>query len=186
MQYELFGIEFEWDDGKAKASELKHGLAFEEAAWTIIEPATAFFDDPDHSAEELRQIAVGFSDRNRVLFVSFTASLCKSSVPERQLPMSNDSSRNASAGESDRDDMRQEYDLNRLAFREQGALFREITARQGYVHLDEEVRAVFKTDRAVNEALRTMMRLSPALRATLEDDGKPKLAPANVVVNDQQ
>lgn len=82
--------------------------------------------------------------------------------------------------------MRQEYDLNRLAFREQGAVFREITARQGYVHLDEEVRAVFKTDRAVNEALRTMMRLSPALRATLEDDGKPKLAPANVVVNDQQ
>lgn len=72
MQYELFGIEFEWDDRKAEENELKHAVAFEEAAWTIIEPATAFFDDPDHSAAELRQIAVGFSNRNRVLFVSFT------------------------------------------------------------------------------------------------------------------
>lgn len=100
--------------------------------------------------------------------------------------MSNDSSRNASVGEPDRDDLRTEYDLDRLAFRDQGTLFREITGRRGYVLLDEEVRAVFKTDRAVNEALRTMMRLSPALRATLEDDGKPKLAPANVAVNDQR
>jgi uncharacterized DUF497 family protein len=72
MRYELFGIAFEWDDLKAQENEQKHGVTFEEAAWTMIEPATAFFDDPDHSGQELRQIAVGFSDRNRVVFVSFT------------------------------------------------------------------------------------------------------------------
>jgi hypothetical protein len=99
--------------------------------------------------------------------------------------MSSDSSPNVSPSKSGAPDLRPEYDLDRLTFREQGTLFREITARQGYVHLDEEVRAVFNTDLAVNEALRTMIRLSPALRATLEDDATPKLAPANVRVDHQ-
>ena len=100
--------------------------------------------------------------------------------------MNNANSQNASLDDADQDDLQPEYDLDRLTLRDQGTLFHEITSRQGYVHLDDEVRKVFQTDRAVNEALRTMIRLSPALQGTLEEGGKPKLAPANVPVPNNQ
>lgn len=57
-------MEFEWDEAKAEANLRKHGVSFPEAA-------TAFAD-PDHSDEEVREILVGHSERNRLLVVSFT------------------------------------------------------------------------------------------------------------------
>jgi uncharacterized DUF497 family protein len=63
---------FEWDEGKARRNETKHGVSFREAA-------TAFFDEdrierPDlaHSAAERRTICLGRSDRGRVLCIVFT------------------------------------------------------------------------------------------------------------------
>jgi uncharacterized DUF497 family protein len=35
-------------------------------------PLAAIFPDPDHSQDEVREIIVGHSNRNRVLLVSFT------------------------------------------------------------------------------------------------------------------
>jgi uncharacterized protein len=63
---------FEWDEAKAEANRQKHGVAFEEAATFFANPLAAVFDDPDHSQDEVREIIVGHSDRNRVLIVSFT------------------------------------------------------------------------------------------------------------------
>ncbi len=63
---------FEWDEEKALANQQKHGVSFEEAATVFANPLAAIFDDPDHSQDELREIVVGHSDRNRVLIVSFT------------------------------------------------------------------------------------------------------------------
>ncbi len=63
---------FEWDEAKALANQQKHGVSFEEAATVFANPLAAIFDDPDHSQDELREIIVGHSDRNRVLIVSFT------------------------------------------------------------------------------------------------------------------
>lgn len=57
---------------KALANQQKHGVSFEEAATVFANPLAAIFDDPDHSQDELREIVVGHSDRNRVLIVSFT------------------------------------------------------------------------------------------------------------------
>ena len=36
------------------------------------DPLAAIFPDPDHSADEVREIVVGQSERNRLLVVSFT------------------------------------------------------------------------------------------------------------------
>ena len=63
---------FEWDEAKALANQQKHGVSFEEAATVFANPLAAIFDDPDHSQDELREIIVGHSDRNRVSIVSFT------------------------------------------------------------------------------------------------------------------
>lgn len=65
-------MEFEWDDGKAAANERKHGVSFPEAATAFADPLAALFPDPDHSDGEEREILVGYSERGRLLIVSFT------------------------------------------------------------------------------------------------------------------
>jgi len=65
-------MEFEWDDLKAIVNEQKHGVSFSEAATAFTDPLAAIFSDPDHSEEEAREILVGYSEKNRVLVISFT------------------------------------------------------------------------------------------------------------------
>ena len=65
-------MEFEWDDAKAAGNEQKHGVSFPEAATACADPLAAIFPDPDHSDEEVREILVGYSERGRLLIVSFT------------------------------------------------------------------------------------------------------------------
>lgn len=65
-------MEFEWDDDKAVANERKHGVTFAEAASAFTDPLAAVFPDPDHSLDEERELLVGWSERGRLLIVSFT------------------------------------------------------------------------------------------------------------------
>jgi uncharacterized DUF497 family protein len=65
-------MEFEWDEGKAASNNKKHGVTFEEAATVFGDPLAAIFDDEAHSKDEQREIIVGYSDKNRLLLVSFT------------------------------------------------------------------------------------------------------------------
>jgi uncharacterized DUF497 family protein len=68
-------MEFEWDDAKAIANERKHRVSFDESTTVFHDPFAAVFQDPDHSTEEERQILVGYSERGRLLVVSFTERL---------------------------------------------------------------------------------------------------------------
>ena len=63
---------FEWDTNKANTNITKHGVSFEEPATVFQDATAAIFDDESHSDEELREIIVGHSDRNRLLLVCFT------------------------------------------------------------------------------------------------------------------
>jgi uncharacterized DUF497 family protein len=63
---------FEWDKAKAETNKRKHGISFEEAASVFADPLAAIFPDPEHSDDEVREIIVGLSARNRLLVVSFT------------------------------------------------------------------------------------------------------------------
>lgn len=64
-------MEFEWDEAKAESNLRKHGVSFPEAATAFADPLAAIFADPDHSEEEIREILIGHSERNRLLVVSF-------------------------------------------------------------------------------------------------------------------
>jgi uncharacterized DUF497 family protein len=66
------GLEFEWDDAKAKANLKKHGVAFDEALTVFADPLARIFDDPDHSEREPREIIIGVSSKPRLLVVGFT------------------------------------------------------------------------------------------------------------------
>jgi uncharacterized protein len=65
-------LRFEWDEKKAERNRKKHRVDFDEASTVFQDPLARIFDDPDHSAEECREILVGHSSRNRLLLVSFT------------------------------------------------------------------------------------------------------------------
>ena len=66
------GTGFEWRASKAEANFGKHGVRFEEALTVFADPLARIFDDPDHSADESRELIVGHSTRHRLLIVNFT------------------------------------------------------------------------------------------------------------------
>lgn len=61
---------YEWDPEKAKRNLRDHGVSFEEGATIFLDPLAKTYPDPDHSNEEDREITIGYSTKQRLLFVS--------------------------------------------------------------------------------------------------------------------
>lgn len=68
-RYRFGELEFSWDERKALQNARRHGIRFEEAATTFIDPLGRVYDDPDHSETEARFILVGHSLAGRLLLV---------------------------------------------------------------------------------------------------------------------
>jgi len=67
--YRLQGVEFEWDENKARSSVQKHGITFEEAAEAFFDP---FHQIGDASTKyEQRDFIVGYSLSQRILLVVY-------------------------------------------------------------------------------------------------------------------
>jgi uncharacterized DUF497 family protein len=66
------GYSFDWDPKKARANVRKHGVSFTEAVTVFGDPLSMNMVDPDHSETEERFIALGVSERYRLLVVSYT------------------------------------------------------------------------------------------------------------------
>ena len=64
---------YEWYRAKAAANRKKHRVSFEEAASVFLDASALTFWDPDHSVEEDREITIGRSAQERILFVSHVA-----------------------------------------------------------------------------------------------------------------
>ena len=62
---------FAWSLAKARQNLAKHDVSFAEAL-SVFDPLARIDDDPDHSAEERREIIIGQSRAGRLLLVSFT------------------------------------------------------------------------------------------------------------------
>ncbi|MBM3242111.1 BrnT family toxin [Candidatus Poribacteria bacterium] len=68
--YRLQGVEFEWDEDKAKSNIQKHGVTFEEAAEVFFDP---FYQTGDASTDdEQRDFILGYSLSQRLLLVVYT------------------------------------------------------------------------------------------------------------------
>jgi uncharacterized protein len=65
-------MRFDWDPIKASSNLRKHGVNFEEAETAFGDPFAGLFPDEDHSIDEKREIIVGYSERRRLLVISFT------------------------------------------------------------------------------------------------------------------
>jgi uncharacterized protein len=67
--YQLQGVEFEWDESKARDNLEKHGVTFEEAAEIFFDP---FYQKGDASAEDdQREFVIGYSVAQRLLLVVY-------------------------------------------------------------------------------------------------------------------
>ena len=62
-------LTFDWDEAKNQENIKKHGVSFQEASTIFTNLPFEVFDDPDHSDNEQRYLAVGFSDKARALIV---------------------------------------------------------------------------------------------------------------------
>ena len=60
---------FAWDEKKNRENQRKHRISFEEAQSIFFDPLTRVAPDPNHSGEEDRFLAVGFSTKHRILMV---------------------------------------------------------------------------------------------------------------------
>jgi uncharacterized DUF497 family protein len=63
---------FQWDIKKAAINERKHQVSFSEGATVFFDSSALLAVDLKHSEGESRFLAIGLSDQNRVLLVSFT------------------------------------------------------------------------------------------------------------------
>ncbi|MGH6900017.1 MAG: BrnT family toxin [Geminicoccaceae bacterium] len=63
---------FEWDDGNARKSDDKHGVSQAEAEQAFFNRPLLIVEDPRHSLHEPRFHALGRTDEDRLLHVTFT------------------------------------------------------------------------------------------------------------------
>jgi uncharacterized protein len=63
---------FEWDPVKAHGNQIKHDVAFDEAATVFKDSKAISIFDPDHSEDEERWITLGISEKGRILIVVHT------------------------------------------------------------------------------------------------------------------
>ena len=62
-------ISFTWDKNKDILNQKKHKISFEEASSIFSNLPFEVFYDPDHSENENRYIAIGISNKKRILLV---------------------------------------------------------------------------------------------------------------------
>jgi hypothetical protein len=63
---------FDWDPRKAKSNRLKHGVSFEEAATTFLDPAGLDGEDLEHSESEARRLRLAKGSLGKVLVIAYT------------------------------------------------------------------------------------------------------------------
>jgi uncharacterized DUF497 family protein len=152
---------FDWDKNKAASNFVKHKVYFEEAATVFGDPLSDTFDDPDHSADEHRFLIVGYSETNRLLFVShtddgITIRIISAREPARGEQEQYDKDKTNIAD----DEMRPEYDLSELKGKVRGKYVERYQTGTNMVLLESDVQEAFPDSGAVNEALRMLIKVA--------------------------
>lgn len=69
VRYRLGHLAFAWDAAKAETNVRTHGVAFEEAATTWLDPRAIERFDEEHASDEDRWLRIGASIRGALLVV---------------------------------------------------------------------------------------------------------------------
>jgi uncharacterized DUF497 family protein len=158
-------VKFEWDPRKAAANLRKHGVSFDEAMTVFADWESVTIPDPDHSEGEERFLIVGSSsargDRSWLSPTPNGARMSASSARDARMRASGENMANKT---KQGQEMRDHYDFSGGVRGKYAARYAEGT---NVVVLAPDVAEVFPDSIAVNEALRTLVRMSgKTLRAT--------------------
>ena len=63
-------MDYEWDPGKDRINQRKHGVSFREACTVFLDSLAATVDDPRHSIGEFRFLTTGYTLNNRLVVVA--------------------------------------------------------------------------------------------------------------------
>ncbi|HEV2379969.1 MAG TPA: BrnT family toxin [Terriglobia bacterium] len=173
-------LEFEWDPRKARANEVSHGVDFEEALTVFRDPLARIFDNEEHSSDEPREVIIGHS-LNTVSFWFASPSAQPGfdrSARRKQRRSSVKTMRKTPAAkkrQTPRNTMPKEYRFDYS--RAKPNRFAEKIAKDSVaVVLDPDVAARFKSSKAVNAILRSVLSAMPDPRQ------EPRLCPDTKLV----
>ena len=163
------GYQFEWDPHKARANQDEHGVAFDEASTVFGDPLSLNLTDPDHSLSEDRFLVLGLSAHtgcwSSPTWIGRRQPVSSARVPRHEAngeSMKKAQPKIPEDSSGDKDTMRAEYDFSSAT---RGATARRYSERSNVVVLDPEVARAFPNDKAVNDALRSLIRIAKAATA---------------------
>jgi uncharacterized DUF497 family protein len=142
-------LQFEWDPAKAAENHAKHGVSFEEAATVFRDTLSQTGQDPDHSVGEERFVTFGVSTSGRLLVVAHTER--GDTIRARGISMKK-------ANHKPTDELRPEYKRSDFGTLVRGKYARKVAEATNVVVLEPQVARAFPNDRAVNKALRGVLR----------------------------
>ena len=151
-------MQFEWDPDKTKGSLRKHRVSFVEA----VDPLSVTFDDLDHSISENRLMTVGYSGRGRLLVVSHTERGIASVSSVYGLPADTRGDDMKRKNELLKDDLRTEYHFD-YSKGIRGKYYQRLL-KEGANVLDPDVAKSFRDSAAVNDVLRSFLRVAQSTR----------------------
>jgi uncharacterized DUF497 family protein len=149
-------VKFEWNDKKAASNENKHRVTFDEAMTVFGDWESITIEDPDHSARETRYLILGMSSRARILVcrtLKETRRYGSSAHDGRTLENEKSMASKTRSGE----EMRSHYDFSHGVRGKYAARYGE---GANVIVLAPDVAEIFRDSVAVNEALRTLVRIS--------------------------
>jgi uncharacterized DUF497 family protein len=153
-------VRFTWDLKKAAGNRRKHGVSFEEASTALRDPLAVTGSDPDHSMGELRFVTFGMSSQVRLLVVSHAEEgdiiRIISARPARR------QERRSMKKDRPTDELRPEYKRSDFGTLVRGKYATRLAEETNVVVLEPEVAKAFPNDKAVNEALRGLIRIAEA------------------------
>lgn len=65
-------ISFDWDKGNLEKNWIKHKISFKEAEETFLNKLLKIYEDIKHSQSEQRFYALGITNNNKLLYITFT------------------------------------------------------------------------------------------------------------------
>ncbi len=153
-------MEFEWDAKKAKANLRKHRVSFAEATTALRDPLAKTARDPDHSENEDRYVTFGISTQGRLLVVAHTERGENIRVISARLRLNQNGGSMKKVRPHRSDELRPEYKRSDFGTMVRGKYAQRLAKESNVVVLEPEVAQAFPNDRAVNDTLRSLLRLA--------------------------
>jgi uncharacterized DUF497 family protein len=166
-------VVFEWDDAKAQGNLRRHGVSFEEGVEVFFDTLASTIPDRDHSGPEDREITMGHSYWNRLLFASHLSSGNRVRIISvRKATKESGSVMKKNSAHRHEDDLRPEYDLRLFKGGVRGKYYQQAIAGTNLVLIEPDLAEVFPDTAAVNRALRLLVQAAAAAAKPVRRGGQ--------------